>query len=158
MMSRTQRTAVVFAAGTFAALGVAGTAMAAAEPAPSAPPSAPPSVPASVPASAGTGAPSGSAPSGSAPSGSAASAATISADEARAIALEAVGGGEVVETERDDEDGKQVWEVEVRAGADEHDVDIDAVGGQVLSTESEVADQDDADADDDADAADRDDD
>ncbi|MFG1767308.1 PepSY domain-containing protein [Micromonospora parva] len=131
-----------------------GTALAAATVAPSATdaPSAPSGTPSSGVPSAGT--PSGTPSTGSAPTGSA-------VDETRAgeIALAKAGGGQIVEVEAEQENGRPVWSVEIVAGDIEHEVDVDRDNGSVVKAEQEPVDDDDADeADDDNDDDDNDDD
>ena len=75
---------------------------------------------------------------------------------AERIALERAGGGRVGEVEfdradddrddaddRDDRDDRDHWEVEVRNGAVEHDVDVDAATGEVLDHDIDRDDRDD---------------
>ncbi|MEU7848897.1 PepSY domain-containing protein [Micromonospora parva] len=131
-----------------------GTALAAATVAPAATdaPSAPSGTPSSGVPSAGT--PSGTPSTGSAPTGSA-------VDETRAgeIALAKAGGGQIVEVEAEQENGRPVWSVEIVAGDTEHEVDVDRDNGSVVKAEQEPVDDDDADeADDDNDDDDNDDD
>ncbi|MFF0151664.1 PepSY domain-containing protein [Micromonospora sp. NPDC005203] len=107
-------------------------------------------------AGASSGTPSGTPPTGTAPAGSA-------VDEKRAgeIALAKAGGGQIVEVESEQENGRPVWSVEIVAGETEHEVDIDRDNGSVVKAEQEPVDNDadDNDADDnDADDADDDDD
>jgi hypothetical protein len=64
-------------------------------------------------------------------------AATVSAEQARAIAVRAAGGGRVTKVERDTEHGRAVWDVEVRDGAVEHDIDVDRRTGAVLRHETD---------------------
>ncbi len=69
---------------------------------------------------------------------------TVEEAAAGAAAVEAVGGGEVVRAELEDEDGFVVWEVLVRAGnGTVQEVTVDAGDASVLGTERE--DDDDAD-------------
>ncbi|MBQ1028548.1 PepSY domain-containing protein [Micromonospora sp. C97] len=132
-----------------------GTALAAATVAPPATdtPSAPSGTPSSGTPSSGTpsGTPSAGTPStGSAPAGSA-------VDETRAgeIALAKAGGGQIVEVEAEQENGRPVWSVEIVAGDIEHEVDVDRDNGSVVKAEQEPVDDDaDDDNDDDADEAD----
>jgi uncharacterized membrane protein YkoI len=56
----------------------------------------------------------------------------ISAEQARQIALESVGGGNVVEIEFDVCDGRSVFEVEVKYNGVEYEVVIDALTGEVI--------------------------
>ncbi|MGC4807887.1 PepSY domain-containing protein [Micromonospora sp. DT233] len=89
----------------------------------------------------------GASPSGSAPAGAGA------VDERRAgeIALARAGGGTVVEVEAEDENGRQVWSVEIVNGQTEHEVDVDRADGTVVHAEQEPVDGDDDKDDDDAD-------
>ncbi|WP_326552846.1 PepSY domain-containing protein [Micromonospora sp. NBC_01813] len=86
----------------------------------------------------------------------------IDVEQAKRIALDHVGGGRVTEIERDHEDGRPVWEVEIRAGAVEWDLDIDRTTGDILDVDrdddSDDRDDDDRDDRDDDDRDDRDDD
>ncbi|MCG5471815.1 PepSY domain-containing protein [Micromonospora sp. LAH09] len=136
-----------------------GTALAAATVAPTATdaPEVSGSPSASGTPSAGTpsGTPSSGTPSaGTSPAGSA-------VDEKRAgeIALAKAGGGQIVEVEAEQENGRPVWSVEILAGDTEHEVDVDRDNGSVVKAEQEPVDDDDNDADDnDDDADDKDDD
>jgi hypothetical protein len=104
----------------------------------------------------GTGAP-GATPATGVPSGttapSGAPAPVGSVDERRAgeIALAHAGGGRVVEVEAEEEDGRQVWSVEVVNGQTEHEVDVDRADGTVVEAEQEPVDDDDDDDKDDKD-------
>lgn len=70
--------------------------------------------------------------------GSVAAAATVSAQEAGELALEAVGGGEVLQVSADEDDGRPEWDVDV-ADADGRlvDVTIDATDGRVLEVDTD---------------------
>ncbi|MBP2365554.1 PepSY domain-containing protein [Pseudonocardia parietis] len=83
---------------------------------------------------------------------------------AERIALERAGGGRVTEVEfdradddrddaaeLDDRDDRDHWEVEVRNGAADHDVDVDAATGEILDYEIDNDDRDDNDDQDDRD-------
>ncbi|MEU1241425.1 PepSY domain-containing protein [Micromonospora parva] len=113
-------------------------------------PSAPSGTPSSGTPSSGT--PSGTPSTGSTPAGSA-------VDETRAgeIALAKAGGGQIVEVEAEQENGRPVWSVEIVAGDTEHEVDVDRDNGSVIKAEQEPVDDDDNDADDDDNDADDDD-
>ncbi|WP_285795701.1 PepSY domain-containing protein [Micromonospora sp. NBRC 107095] len=127
-----------------------GTALAAATVAPPTT-EAPSGTPSSGTPSAGT--PSGTPSTGSAPASSA-------VDETRAgeIALAKAGGGQIVEVEAEQENGRPVWSVEIVAGDTEHEVDVDRDNGSVVKAEQEpVDDDDDADEADDDDNDDNDD-
>ncbi|AEB43172.1 PepSY domain-containing protein [Micromonospora maris] len=81
----------------------------------------------------------------------------VSAERAGELALAKAGGGRITEIDRDREDGRPVWEVEIVNGDVEHEIEIDRETGAVLKAEQEpVDDDDDDDRDDDDD--DRDDD
>jgi uncharacterized membrane protein YkoI len=69
-------------------------------------------------------------------------AATISRSEAERIALGAVGGGRVRETELETEEGVLVWEVEVIARGIEHDLYIDSRTGDVVRHRTDGDDRD----------------
>ncbi|UJR79930.1 PepSY domain-containing protein [Sandaracinus amylolyticus] len=62
----------------------------------------------------------------------------VAMEDARRIALEHVPGGNVESIEQDHEDGRVVYEVEVRdAQGREHELVIDADDGRVIRTEVE---------------------
>ncbi|MEV7327584.1 PepSY domain-containing protein [Micromonospora sp. NPDC093244] len=109
-----------------------------------------------------SGTPSAGTPSGTSSAGTS-SASTSPAggavDEKRAgeIALAKAGGGQIVEIESEQENGRQVWSVEIVAGDTEHEVDVDRDNGSVVKAEQEPVDDDD-DADDNDDNDDNDDD
>ncbi|WP_030490612.1 PepSY domain-containing protein [Micromonospora chokoriensis] len=90
-----------------------------------------------------SGTPSGTSSADNAPAGSA-------VDEKRAgeIALAKAGGGQIVEVEAEQENGRPVWSVEIVAGDTEHEVDVDRDNGSVVKAEQEPVDADDNDADD----------
>ncbi|GAA2888403.1 hypothetical protein Acy02nite_70120 [Actinoplanes cyaneus] len=102
------RTAVFVATGALAALGVAGTALAADG-----------GFPASAP-------PSATADSAVRDAG------TVSAEAAGEIAIRVVGGGFAESVEPETEHGRPVWNVDVFAAGVEHDVDVDRATGEVL--------------------------
>ncbi|MER5705411.1 PepSY domain-containing protein [Micromonospora sp. NPDC002296] len=106
-----------------------------------------PDVPTSAPA---TGAPATGSPAGTATPPPTGSPAGGSIDERRAgeIALARAGGGRIVEVEAEDEDGRQVWSVEIVDGQTEHEVDVDRNDGAVVKAEQEPVDADDDDDDD----------
>jgi len=113
------RMAAVFAAGSIAALGIAGTALAdngADDPTPhssaSASVSASPEVTPSAGASASTGV-------------------GVGLAAAKRIAVQAAGGGSVESVEREAEHGRAVWKVDVIVGGVEHDIRVDVVTGAV---------------------------
>ncbi|MDG4810675.1 PepSY domain-containing protein [Micromonospora sp. WMMD1120] len=160
--------AVLAAAGV--TLGVAaandprsgGTTLAAATVAPT-----PTDAPGASASPSASGTPSADTPSGTPSSGASSSSdapttgtapAGGAVDEKRAgeIALGKAGGGQIVEVEAEQENGRQVWSVEIVAGDTEHEVDVDRENGSVVKAEQEPVDDDADDKDDDAD--DRDDD
>ncbi|BCY13093.1 PepSY domain-containing protein [Actinoplanes sp. L3-i22] len=104
------RTAVFVATGALAALGVAGTAMA---------------------ADGGFSA-SASPSASSTASGVRDSAVAVGVDAAKEIAIRVVGGGSVESVERETEHGRPVWSVDVLLAGVEHDVDVDRATGEVL--------------------------
>ncbi|MTK01112.1 PepSY domain-containing protein [Micromonospora sp. CP22] len=71
----------------------------------------------------------------------------VSMERAVEIALAQVGGGQVTETERDEEDGRAVWEVEIVNGDTEHEIDVDRQTGEIVKAEQEPVDDDDDDDD-----------
>ena len=82
------------------------------------------------------------------------SAATDAVSRGRAIAIarKRAGGGRVDEVERDDENGRAVWKVELsRAGGVERKVSVAVDNGRVLKVESDRDDDSDPDADRDSD-------
>ncbi|MFY1615981.1 PepSY domain-containing protein [Micromonospora sp. WMMD736] len=105
-----------------------------------------------------TGTPSGTPTSGAPSPSDAPSAAGAAVDEKRAgeIALARAGGGQIVEVEAEQENGRPVWSIEIVAGDTEHEVDVDRENGSVVKAEQEPVDADD-DADDQDDDADDDD-
>ncbi|GIJ33194.1 PepSY domain-containing protein [Micromonospora sediminimaris] len=81
----------------------------------------------------------------------------VSRERAGEIALAQAGGGQITETDRDEENGRAVWEVEIVNGGTEHEIDVDRQSGEVVKAEQEPVD-DDRDDDDDQDDDDDDDD
>ncbi|MCX4386424.1 PepSY domain-containing protein [Micromonospora peucetia] len=84
------------------------------------------------------------------PSGSGAPATggdAVSEQRAGEIALARAGGGQIVEVEREKEDGRAVWSVEIVAGQTEHEIDVDRGDGTVVKAEQEPVDDDDDDDD-----------
>ncbi|GIJ80778.1 Peptidase propeptide and YPEB domain-containing protein [Micromonospora phaseoli] len=76
----------------------------------------------------------------------------VSRERAGELALAHAGGGRITdEIERDRENGRAVWEVEIVKGDTEHEIDIDRQTGEVVKAEQEPADDDDDDRDDDDD-------
>ncbi|BCJ64437.1 PepSY domain-containing protein [Polymorphospora rubra] len=67
----------------------------------------------------------------------------VSAERAKEIALAEVGGGTVEEVERDRENGRPVWEVEIDQGTIEYEVDVDRQTGEVVKVERDDDDDDD---------------
>ncbi|WP_422752036.1 PepSY domain-containing protein [Micromonospora sp. WMMD708] len=89
----------------------------------------------------------------------------VSQQRAGEIALATVGGGRITEVEREREEGRPVWSVEIINGDTEHEIDVDRDNGGIVKSEQEKADaddrsghDDDADDDQDDDSDDRDDD
>ncbi|WP_406063997.1 PepSY domain-containing protein [Micromonospora sp. NBC_00860] len=126
-----------------------GTALAAATVAPTATDAPDGSATSAAPGGSGTpsaGTPSGTPSAGTSPAGSA-------VDEKRAgeIALAKAGGGQIVEVEAEQENGRPVWSVEIVAGDTEHEVDVDRDNGSVVKAEQEPVDDDDDDDSDDND-------
>ena len=68
---------------------------------------------------------------------------TISAERAGEIALAAVGGGTIGHVERDGDDDRREWEVEIHLDGFEHDLDVDAVTGEVRDHDVDDDDRDD---------------
>ncbi|WP_411735554.1 PepSY domain-containing protein [Paenibacillus sp. M2] len=66
----------------------------------------------------------------------------LTASQASNIALKQVTGGKVTKVELDHDDGRYVYEIELRTAQGEADVDIDANTGKVLSFDQEFYDQD----------------
>lgn len=64
----------------------------------------------------------------------------LSADQAAGAALAHVGSGRVTEIEREFEHGRREWKVEIRDGAREHDVRVDAATGAITRTDVDVDD------------------
>jgi uncharacterized membrane protein YkoI len=68
--------------------------------------------------------------------------ARVSADAARQTALAAVPGGRIVESELEEEDGRLIYSFDIEAADGTHDVEIDALTGQVLQSALENEDED----------------
>ncbi|MER7416566.1 PepSY domain-containing protein [Micromonospora peucetia] len=104
-----------------------------------------------TPGGTGSSAPATSgAPTTGTPSGSGAPATggdAVSEQRAGEIALARAGGGKIVEVEREEEDGRAVWSVEIVAGQTEHEIDVDRGDGTVVKAEQEPVDDDDDDDD-----------
>lgn len=64
----------------------------------------------------------------------------ISEDEAKEAALARSGAGEVVRCELDHDDGKAKYEIEIRDGSKEIDVEVDAVTKEILHYEEGIRD------------------
>lgn len=63
---------------------------------------------------------------------------TISNDEAQKIAMERIGNnGYLVKCELDNDDGKQVYEIEIKNGKIEYNIDIDAISGEIIKYEED---------------------
>ncbi|MEU8421354.1 PepSY domain-containing protein [Micromonospora sp. NPDC048835] len=138
-----------------------GTALAAAT---LAPPTATVAPETTGPPSAGTpsgtpsaGTPSGTPSSGTPSTGSAPAGSAVDEKRAGEIALAKAGGGQIVEVEAEQENGRPVWSIEIVAGETEHEVDVDRDNGSVVKAEQEPVDHDDDADDKDDDADDKDD-
>ncbi|MEU8181357.1 PepSY domain-containing protein [Micromonospora sp. NPDC049047] len=101
-----------------------------------------------------TSTPSGTPSSGTPTTGTAPAGSAVDEKRAGEIALARAGGGQIVEVEAEQENGRPVWSVEIVAGDTEHEVDVDRDNGSVVKAEQEPVDDDDDDNDDD-DADDR---
>lgn len=66
----------------------------------------------------------------------------LTASQASNIALKQVTGGKVTKVELDHDDGRYVYEIELRTAQGEADVDIDANTGKVLSFDQDFDDED----------------
>lgn len=66
----------------------------------------------------------------------------LTAAQASSIALKQVGGGRVTKVELDHDDGRYVYEVELRTDQGEADVDVDADTGKVLKFDQDFDDED----------------
>ncbi|MEU1606397.1 PepSY domain-containing protein [Micromonospora matsumotoense] len=147
-----KRTSLLLAAaGGAVVLAVTGTALgvSAAERAPVATPTVETTAPAPVDPSAAAptpGTPSSTPTTGTpAPGGSTAPTTDDAVSEQRAgeIALAKAGGGQITEIERERENGRPVWSVEIIDGDTEHEVEVDRENGSVVKSEQEKADDDD---------------
>ncbi|NGZ77584.1 PepSY domain-containing protein [Saccharibacillus alkalitolerans] len=67
-------------------------------------------------------------------SGTASSKVKVTAAQAGAIAVKHVGGGKVTDSDLDREDGRYVYEIEIRTANGEADVTVDANTGRVLES------------------------
>jgi uncharacterized membrane protein YkoI len=106
-----KRVVAMVAGGTLAALGIAGTALAAGS--------------------------DDATPRNATPSAS--SELSVSVAAAKEIAVRAAGGGFVESVEREVEHGRAVWDVDVLLNGTEHDIDVDAATGTVLRHRTEGA-------------------
>jgi Peptidase propeptide and YPEB domain len=79
--------------------------------------------------------PAPSAPSAPAAPAPAAGDLSLSPDEAAGIALAHVGSGQVTQIEREVENGRQEWNVEINAGGSQHDVRVDAQSGAITRSD-----------------------
>ncbi|MEU4472009.1 PepSY domain-containing protein [Micromonospora sp. NPDC023888] len=104
------------------------------------------------------GTPSGTPSSGTPTTGSAPAGSAVDERRAGEIALAKAGGGQIVEVEAEQENGRPVWSVEIVAGDTEHEVDVDRDNGSVVKAEQEPVDDDDNDDDADDRSDDKDDD
>lgn len=59
----------------------------------------------------------------------------ITADAAKKIALKEVGGGTVMKCKLDREDGRQVYEIEIRYNGGEYEIEVDAATGKITKYE-----------------------
>ncbi|NGM16158.1 hypothetical protein ENC19_27775 [Verrucosispora sp. CWR15] len=73
----------------------------------------------------------------------------VSRERAGEIALAQAGGGRITETDRDEENGRAIWEVEIVNGGTEHEIDVDRQSGEIVKAEQEPADEDEDDRDED---------
>ncbi|MEV4725472.1 PepSY domain-containing protein [Micromonospora humida] len=151
-----KRTSLLLAAaGGAAVLAVTGTAIgvSAAERAPG-PTATATTAPAPVdPTVAPTTATPGGTPTAGTPGGGTAPATDDAVSQQRAgeIALAKVGGGRITEVEREQEEGRPVWSVEIINGDTEHEIDVDRENGGIVKSEQEKADDDRSGRDDDSD-------
>ncbi|MGC4815003.1 PepSY domain-containing protein [Micromonospora sp. DT228] len=138
-----------------------GTALAAATVAPTATDAPEAGATTATPGTSGTpsaGASSGTPSSGTPTTSTAPAGSAVDEKRAGEIALAKAGGGQIVEVEAEQENGRPVWSVEIVAGETEHEVDVDRDNGSVVKAEQEPVDADDNDADDNDDNDDNDDD
>lgn len=66
--------------------------------------------------------------------------ATITAEQAQQKAMERVGGGYLVKCELDHDDGVLKYEIEIKNGNKEYDVDVDANTGEIIKFDEEYDD------------------
>ena len=76
--------------------------------------------------------------------------AKISAESARQTALSKFPGGQITESEIEEEDGRLIYSFDLEVNGEKAEVEIDAVTGEVVSAGIEADDDDDDDDDDDA--------
>lgn len=62
---------------------------------------------------------------------------TLPLSAARAIALNAVPGGEILEHELENDDGRLAYEFEIMAPRGLFEVEVDAITGRIIEVESE---------------------
>ncbi|WP_433124728.1 PepSY domain-containing protein [Micromonospora sp. CA-240977] len=122
-----------------------GTALAAATVAPSATDAPEGGATTAAPGASGT--PSAGTPSGTPSSVAPTTGSAVDEKRAGEIALAKAGGGQIVEVEAEQENGRPVWSVEIVAGDTEHEVDVDRDNGSVVKAEQEPVDGDDEDDD-----------
>lgn len=85
--------------------------------------------------------------SGASNTGAAAADVKYTAEQAASTAVKHVGGGKVTDNDLDEEDGRYVYEIDIRTATGEADVTVDAQTGKVLSSDID-SDDDDNDTDD----------
>lgn len=66
--------------------------------------------------------------------------ATITAEQAQQKAMDRVGGGYLVKCELDQDDGVLKYEIEIKNGNKEYDVDVDANTGEIIKFDEEYDD------------------
>lgn len=66
--------------------------------------------------------------------------ATITAEQAQQKAMERIGGGYLVKCELDHDDGVLKYEIEIKNGNKEYDVDVDANTGEIIKFDEEYDD------------------
>ncbi|MDX8046741.1 PepSY domain-containing protein [Gracilibacillus sp. S3-1-1] len=66
----------------------------------------------------------------------------ISAEEARAIVSEQYPNGDIMEFEQDEEDGRYLYEIELRTDKEEIDLEIDAYTGSIISISKDELEED----------------
>jgi uncharacterized membrane protein YkoI len=126
--------AVMLTAGLLAALGFGGAALAdggADDDRPRVTASESPSAGPSRSSSSSTDGVDDSAGPSASSSSSASGGSALTAEQAKAIAVRAAGGGRVESIERETEHGRLVWDADVIVDGVEHDIDVDAATGEV---------------------------